>query len=61
MNQKSLAFTLDSGAVGVVDLLTNSVRRMKTRHTSVSLDKSVQHPSIDIFGPLDLCDCKFYT
>ncbi|KAH9079368.1 WD40-repeat-containing domain protein [Lactarius deliciosus] len=34
-NQKSLAFTLDSGVVGVVDLLTNTVRRMKTQHTSI--------------------------
>ncbi|KAH9048141.1 WD40-repeat-containing domain protein [Lactarius hengduanensis] len=34
-NQKSLAFSLDSGVVGVVDLLTNSVRRMKTQHTSI--------------------------
>ena len=41
-NQKTLAFTMDSGVVGVVDLTTKSVRRMKTQHNSVSLNKSVQ-------------------
>ncbi|KAI0005990.1 WD40-repeat-containing domain protein [Russula compacta] len=34
-NQKTLAFTMDSGAVGVVDLATRSVRRMKIRHNSI--------------------------
>jgi|SRR5882762_5965491 len=44
-NQKSLAFTLDSGVVGVVDLLKNSVRMMKTPHSSVSIDMSVSATS----------------
>jgi WD40 repeat protein len=34
-NQKTLAFTMDSGGVGVVDLATKSVRRMKTQHNSI--------------------------
>lgn len=34
-NQKTLAFSTDSGVVGVVDLTTKSVRRMKTQHNSV--------------------------
>jgi len=38
-NQKTLAFTMDSGVVGVVDLATKSVQRMKSRHNSVSPDK----------------------
>ena len=33
---------MDSGVVGVVDLATKSVRRMKTQHNSVSLNKTVQ-------------------
>ncbi|KAN0123897.1 WD40-repeat-containing domain protein [Russula decolorans] len=35
-NQKTLAFAMDSGIVGVVDLTTKSIRRMKTQHNSVS-------------------------
>ena len=30
---------MDSGVVGVVDLTTKSVRTMKTRHDSVSLNQ----------------------
>jgi hypothetical protein len=40
-NQKTLAFTMDSGAIGVVDLATKSVQRMKSQHNSVSLIKSL--------------------
>jgi hypothetical protein len=36
-NQKTLAFTMDSGTVGVVDLATKSIQRMTTQHNSVSL------------------------
>ena len=32
---------MDSGAVGVVDLVTKNVRKMKIQHNSVSLHKSV--------------------
>jgi len=34
-NRKTLAFSLDGGAVGVVDLATNNVRMMKARHDSI--------------------------
>ncbi|KAI0256653.1 WD40-repeat-containing domain protein [Lactifluus subvellereus] len=34
-NQKTLAFTTDSGTVGVVDLTTKSIQRMKTQHNSI--------------------------
>ncbi|KAH9966624.1 WD40-repeat-containing domain protein [Russula dissimulans] len=34
-NRKTLAFSMDSGAVGVVDLATNNVGIMKTRHNSI--------------------------
>jgi hypothetical protein len=40
-DQKTLAFTMDSGGVGVVDLATKSVRRMKMQHNSVSPNKPV--------------------
>jgi hypothetical protein len=40
-NKKTLAFTMDSGAVGVVDLATKGARRMKSQHNSVSLIKSL--------------------
>lgn len=55
MNQKSLAFTLDGGAVGVVDLLTNSVRRIKTRHTSICAAVSFipDRPSEAVSGGYD--------
>lgn len=54
-NQKSLAFTLDSGAVGVVDLSTNSFRRMKTQHTSICADASFipDRPSEAVSGGYD--------
>ncbi|KAH9005105.1 WD40-repeat-containing domain protein [Lactarius hatsudake] len=54
-NQKSLAFTLDSGVVGVVDLLTNSVRRMKTQHTSICATASFipDRPSEVVSGGYD--------
>ncbi|CAA7270910.1 unnamed protein product [Cyclocybe aegerita] len=35
MNKSHLAFTLDSGYVGVIDLSTNAVTRMETKHESV--------------------------
>ncbi|KAI9509339.1 WD40 repeat-like protein [Russula earlei] len=34
-NEKTLAFSMDSGAVGVVDLVTNNIRRMETQHNSI--------------------------
>ncbi|KAG6810284.1 hypothetical protein H0H92_012582 [Tricholoma furcatifolium] len=34
-NKTHVAFSLDSGAVGVVDLATNAVSRMKAKHDSV--------------------------
>ncbi|KAI0306618.1 WD40-repeat-containing domain protein [Multifurca ochricompacta] len=34
-NRKTLAFTTDSGTVGVVDLMTKIVQRMKTQHSSI--------------------------
>ncbi|KAA1471221.1 WD40 repeat-like protein [Dentipellis sp. KUC8613] len=34
-DQKTLAFSTDSGAVGVVDLQNYNITRMKSRHTSV--------------------------
>ncbi|KAH9063479.1 WD40-repeat-containing domain protein, partial [Lactarius vividus] len=54
-NQKCLAFTLDSGAVGVVDLLTNDVWRMKTQHTSVCATTSFipDRPSEVVSGGYD--------
>ena len=36
-NKSHLAFSMDSGVVGVVDLSTKAVLRMKTKHESVSL------------------------
>ncbi|KAF7323190.1 hypothetical protein HMN09_00099500 [Mycena chlorophos] len=35
LSKTHLAFSTDSGTVGVVDLSTNAVSRMKTRHTSI--------------------------
>lgn len=32
---------MDSGVVGVVDIATKSVRRMKSRHNSVSPDENL--------------------
>ncbi|KAI9466164.1 WD40-repeat-containing domain protein [Lactarius psammicola] len=54
-NQKSLAFTLDSGAVGVVDLLTNNIQRMKTQHTSICATVSFipDRPSEAVSGGYD--------
>ncbi|KAI9446498.1 WD40 repeat-like protein [Lactarius indigo] len=54
-NQKSLAFTLDSGAVGVVDLSTNGVRKMKTQHTSICATASFipDRPSEAVSGGYD--------
>ncbi|KAH9945888.1 WD40 repeat-like protein [Epithele typhae] len=34
-NGKTLAFSSDSGAVGIVDISNKSISRMKTRHTNV--------------------------
>jgi hypothetical protein len=36
-NGQTLAFSTDSGSVGVVELVSRRVRRMKTRHTNVRL------------------------
>jgi WD40 repeat protein len=54
-NQKSLAFTLDSGAVGVVDLSTNTVRRMKAQHTSICASAAFipDRPSEAVSGGYD--------
>lgn len=35
INKSHLAFSMDSGVVGVVDLSTNTISRMKTKHESV--------------------------
>lgn len=37
VNKSHLAFSMDSGVVGVVDLSTKSVSRMKTKHESVGV------------------------
>ena len=34
-NKKSIAFCTDSGTVGVIDVATNDVSRMRTKHNSV--------------------------
>ena len=44
---------MDSGAVGVVDLATRSVRRMKIRHNSVRLNKS--RVDVLIYKILKIC------
>lgn len=35
-NQSKLAFTMDTGVVGVVDLASKKAARMKVKHTNVS-------------------------
>ena len=35
INKSHLAFSMDSGVVGVVDLSTKTISRMKTKHESV--------------------------
>jgi hypothetical protein len=35
INKSHLAFSMDSGVVGVVDLSTKAISRMKTKHESV--------------------------
>lgn len=37
VNKRHLAFSTDAGVVGVVDLSTKAVSRMKTKHDSVGL------------------------
>lgn len=54
-NQKTLAFTMDSGAVGVVDLATKSVQRMKSQHNSVSLIKSLSMNVLLIERAFKIC------
>ena len=46
---------MDSGVVGVVDLTTKSVRRMKTQHNSVSSNKLVFIVSIEHVFVLQVC------
>ena len=36
-NKSHLAFGMDSGVVGVVDLSNNSITRMESKHDSVSV------------------------
>ena len=36
-NGKTLAFSTDAGAVGVIDVPSRRIRRMKTRHANVRL------------------------
>ena len=40
-NGKYLAFSSDSGTVGVVDLASKFITRMKNRHTTVSTSSSL--------------------
>lgn len=51
---------MDSGCVGVVDLATKSVRRMKVQHDSVSLITVNLVCSPDGPGPLGLRGCKVH-
>jgi hypothetical protein len=37
INKSHLAFSMDSGVVGVVDLSTKAISRMKTKHESVCI------------------------
>lgn len=37
INKSHLAFSMDSGVVGVVDLSTKTITRMKTKHESVGM------------------------
>ena len=48
-NGKYLAFSSDSGAVGVVDLASKVITRMKNCHTNVSYVIAPPHP-LDSLG-----------
>lgn len=43
INKTHLAFSTDSGTVGVLDLSTNVVSRMKTKHESVGASTSPRY------------------
>jgi hypothetical protein len=51
INKSHLAFSMDSGVVGVVDLSTKTISRMKTKHESVCT----------IFGLQSQIPLKVYT
>jgi hypothetical protein len=46
VNKSHLAFSMDSGVVGVVDLSTKAVSRMKTKHESVCMTFDWQAQSL---------------
>ena len=57
-NGKQLAFTSDSGCVGVVDLSSHTVTRMKSRHNTVSPGRRYSRYSYAnvLLAGLRICD-----
>lgn len=47
-NGKYLAFSTDSGAVGIIELSTKKISRMKTRHNTVCFLPMTSHSRIDV-------------
>jgi len=60
INKSHLAFSMDSGVVGIVDLSTMAISRMKTKHESVC-DFQFSDPNLSITAYTDLWFGQIYS